>query len=193
MQGRDRFLFIPPAFRAQLLALSAAQDQAERDRLDSKTETTHESSVLEAVQKELMTEAYMRNDPDLKIENGYLVASIEDYMEPIKVAMSEIEAAVVKKGQGSFRRLPLAMSPTGSDVRAVRTSLNTAPSLASGDAYERRGAIKLEDTICMSLWIVRPQHCQSAVFFRLSAQLKWSCMNRQLKIDFIWGNFNAMD
>jgi hypothetical protein len=154
IHGRDQFL-VSPAFKAQLLALSAAQDQAQRDEMDTRSGLA--STLLEATEKELMTEAYMRNDPDLRVEDGHLIASIEGYMEPVKIPVAEIEAAVQDTGKGSFRRL---------DAEKIFKSPRVTTS-------KPEHSIEMEKTICMSLWIVRPQHCKSRsssihvpIFFR---------------------------
>lgn len=106
----------------------------------------------------------MREDNDVKIEQGFVIVSIEGFMEPVKMSLKTIERAAAQRGHGGYRRLTL---PTEDFVDQM-TAEGAKKGVPSAPTFSRRmseadstAPLHLGQTLVMSLWIVRPQHCLS--------------------------------
>jgi hypothetical protein len=105
---------------------------------------------------------FMREDNDVKIEGGFVIVSIEGFMEPVKMPLKTIERAAAQRGHGGYRRLTVPteesvdqMTAEGAKKRAATPALSRRMSDADSAA-----PLHLGQTLVMSLWIVRPQHCE---------------------------------
>ena len=110
--------------------------------------------MLLGLQKELIVEAFMRQDPDVKVDGEWVVASIEGFMDPVRVPLKEIERKSRERGHGGYRRLSVRKG-------SVEREQERHP-VPRG--IEDHSPLDLADTLVMSLWIVRPQHCPSFAF-----------------------------
>lgn len=144
------------AMRDEVLRLEKEMNEAERGLVGSKST---EDTIL-ALQTEMVVEAWMRRDSDLRVEGDSVVAEIEGFMAPVKVKKDVVEKAAREKGLGGYRRLSVP------DVENVKRS----PQLSQ---HAKRLAdletpLELKDTLVLGLWIVRPQHGEDSVALRQS-------------------------
>lgn len=91
----------------------------------------------------------------MKVENGYLVAIIEG--ERITAPLKEIEKIAENKGFGGWRRL----KPSNAMERAVGSTEGMPHGAGLNLVGEMSATLKMEETMVVGLWVVRPQHCTS--------------------------------
>lgn len=139
-------------FREQLLKL---EKDLKKER-DSPIESSEEKDNLLALQEELMVEAYMRQDIDVRIDGEELVAAIEGFMDEVRIPLEKIKKSAEMRGKGGYRRLTIpSMDPqnVADDRRNLKSNL--------ARNVEIESPIDLSETFAMSAWIVRPEHCKS--------------------------------
>lgn len=112
-----------------------------------------EDLILE-LQLELMVEAFMRQDQDIKVEGEEVVASIEGFMEPVRVPLATVQKEVRSRGLGGYRKLRVP-TEEGNDMETTREVKAMA-----GRTADVTTPLEMGETLVMSLWIVRPQHCE---------------------------------
>ncbi|CEQ40411.1 SPOSA6832_02049, partial [Sporobolomyces salmonicolor] len=130
-----------------------------------------QDDLILKLQEEILVEAYMRNDPDVRIDGDEVVGSIEGYVDPVRIKKSVIEKAALKRGRGGWIKIPL---PT--DEVVDQATSHRIPS--SFDVVEKRrlelaSTVDFADTLCMCLWIVRPQHCNSKSILFGGTLMRW--------------------
>lgn len=154
--GRDVRDALLLAFRAQLLAI----DRATRDGLAPglESESDKEALMLE-LQRELVVEAFMKEDPAISVDGEWVVASIEGFMDPVRVPLAEVKKASQQRGKGGYRRLAVTRVESDDDGPANGRSLGVLRG-----AEISSSPLDLSETMVMSLWIVRPQHCKLYLF-----------------------------
>ncbi|GAA5860089.1 hypothetical protein JCM1840_001878 [Sporobolomyces johnsonii] len=143
----------------------------QRRRRELEEAAPDQDALLLKLQEEILVEAYMRNDPDVHVEGDEVVCSIEGYVDPVRIKKSVIEKAASKRGRGGWVKIPL---PT--DEVIDHATSHRIPS--SFDAVEKRGlelasTVDFADTLCMCLWIVRPQHCNSKSILFGGTLMRW--------------------
>ncbi|GAA5878948.1 hypothetical protein JCM16303_007240 [Sporobolomyces ruberrimus] len=134
-------------------------DLEKKRRIESQTPPPRQDEVVGQLEREILLEAYMRGDPDVKVEGDEVVGSIEGFMEEVRVPKRIIDQLAVKRGHGGWVKIALPDEEIVS--RATGHSISS-----SGEDIEQKGleiasTVDFADTLCMSLWIVRPQHCNS--------------------------------
>lgn len=171
------------AFRAELFVIEAELNEGAHPAEDSEDN-------IAALQQEMIVEAWMRNDPDVHVEGEFVVASVEGFMEPVKVQLADVKKAAATRGHGGYRRLSL---PSSEDVEAA-----TGRKLHVGESG-KRGAVDMEtplemkDTLVLGLWIVRPQHGGSPRDRHRSPTLLTLPSRSQLEAGALWRHTHALD
>lgn len=102
-----------------------------------------------------IVEAYLRGDEDVRIEGDTVVASIEGFMEPVRIPLSAIERAANSRGHGGFRKLA---TPSAEEVD--KAAGHVRPVSGTGRSLGNK-VLGMEQTVVTSLYTVRPQHCNS--------------------------------
>ncbi|GAA98405.1 uncharacterized protein L969DRAFT_47693 [Mixia osmundae IAM 14324] len=132
-------------FRNEVLAMSdlasrQAQDQRDSDKVVDK---------MAELEKRFIAEAYLRNDPDIRLEGEYVIAQVEGYTEPLRVKKEDIDKITRSLGSGAWQRVASRPIPTSHPRQSDHElGLSSLP-LHQYQSY------------CLSLYIVRPQHCNS--------------------------------
>jgi len=111
---------------------------------------------IEKLQEEMIVEAYLRGDEDVRVEGDTVIASIEGFMEPVKIPLAAVERASNARGHGGFRKLaPASADEIDQAAGCIKGTSNRTGRLLADEILE------MEDTIVTSLYTVRPQHCNS--------------------------------
>lgn len=100
-------------------------------------------------------EAYLRGDEDVRVEGDTVVASIEGFMDPVRIPLAAVERASNARGHGGFRKLAPASADEVDQAAGHLRSAN-----ATGRALGSR-VLEMSETVVTSLYTVRPQHCNS--------------------------------
>ena len=137
------------AFREQLEGIAAQMEEDGRDPSD------HQDQLLATLEQELLAEAYFRKDGDVTVENGFLVAIIEG--ERITAPLKEIEKIAENKGFGGWRRL----KPSHTMERSIGSTEGIPHGAGLNLVGEMSATLRMEETMAVGLWVVRPQHCTS--------------------------------
>lgn len=133
IQGSHKNDELLARFRKQLFAIEAEQ----RELLPSQQGV--EEDNIAALQQEMIVEAYMRQDPDVRAEDGFVVASIEGFMEPVKIPLATVQKAAAQRGHGGYRRLSM---PSAESVDQA-----TGHSTKGAASNEVRGVLTMGDTL----------------------------------------------
>lgn len=92
------------SFRDEVFRIERAVLEADKARAQ---QSHNREDLLANLQVEVLTEAFMRGDPDVRTEGDDLVGEIEGFVEPVRVKRAVVEAAVRKKGHGGWHAIPL--------------------------------------------------------------------------------------
>ncbi|KAM0751972.1 Thioesterase/thiol ester dehydrase-isomerase [Meredithblackwellia eburnea MCA 4105] len=133
-----------------------------------------------SLQTDLIVDAYMRHDPDIRVVGGdTVVAEIEGFMDPISLPLETVEKMVRKRGMGGYRRLSVPLDSEGSDG-AKGSSRGRGEEGAEGTGVMRslkgvedNSLVGLEETLVMCLWTVRPQHANSKQILFGGTLMRW--------------------
>ncbi|GAA6059283.1 hypothetical protein JCM10212_006676 [Sporobolomyces blumeae] len=135
-------------------------DDLERERGEkNRIPSPDEDKLVQQLQEEIIVEAYMKHDPDVRVEGDEIVGAIEGYMDEVRVSKHAIEKLAVKRGHGGWVKIPLPTDQVVDSATGHRVSNSTDD--VDHRAIEIASTIDFADTVCMCLWIVRPQHCNS--------------------------------
>ncbi|GAA5901472.1 hypothetical protein JCM6882_006288 [Rhodosporidiobolus microsporus] len=156
------------SFREQVAAI---EEEHRRAAVSSDRDPESEARLIQSLQTEVLTEAYIRYDPDVHVDGDDLVGEIEGFVEPVRVKLAEIERAARKKGHGGWSRIAV---PT--EELVDESAGHELPS--SLDPQERRALeiaspLDFADTLVMCLWIVRPQMCNSKNILFGGSLMRW--------------------
>ncbi|BGP39821.1 hypothetical protein JCM10449v2_003773 [Rhodotorula kratochvilovae] len=156
------------SFRDEVFRL----ERAARDEELALARESHEREDVANLQVEILTEAFMRGDPDVHVDGADLVGEIEGFVEPVRVRRAVVEDAIRKKGHGGWRRIPLP-----ADEVVDQAAGHAIP--AAAEPNERRAAeiasqVEFADTLSMCLWIVRPQHANSKQILFGGTLMRWT-------------------
>ncbi|KPV75421.1 uncharacterized protein RHOBADRAFT_53399 [Rhodotorula graminis WP1] len=157
------------SFRDEVLRLERAVLGADEARA---LESHNREDLLASLQVEVVTEAFMRGDPDVRVEGDDVVGEIEGFVEPVRVKRSVVDAAVRKKGHGGWRAIPLV-----ADDAADQAKGHSLAALADPDqrrALDVASHVDFADTLSMCLWIVRPQHANSKQILFGGTLMRWT-------------------
>ncbi|GAA6018933.1 hypothetical protein JCM8202_000609 [Rhodotorula sphaerocarpa] len=176
------------SFRQAVFQLE--QDQRAQSDADSRANEPNQERLIASLQLEIVTEAYLRQSPDVRVDGDTVVGEIEGFVEPVRIPRAEVEAAVKRKGHGSWHRIATASDDLVDRVGGQKSHAawhRIAP--ADGDqlvgqdgeqgaAMQARSAgvgshLKFEDTLSMCLWIVRPQHNNSKDLLFGGQLMRW--------------------
>ncbi|TNY19402.1 HotDog domain-containing protein [Rhodotorula diobovata] len=157
------------SFRDEVFRIERAVLEADKARAQ---QSHNREDLLANLQVEVLTEAFMRGDPDVRTEGDDLVGEIEGFVEPVRVKRAVVEAAVRKKGHGGWHAIPLPEE----DVVDQAAGHSIA---ALGDPKQRRALevashVDFGDTLSMCLWIVRPQHANSKQILFGGTLMRWT-------------------
>ncbi|KAI5477137.1 acyl-CoA thioesteraes 11 [Pseudohyphozyma bogoriensis] len=159
IQGRDKYDQLLKEFRGQVLEI----EREVRERDEAGAEEGKEDAI-QGLQKELIVEAYMKGDPDVKVEGDWVIASIEGFMDPVRLPRKEIERASTQRGHGGYRRLSIRREESD----GVKPDGSSIPR-----SLEDHSPLELADTMVKCLWIVRPQHCNSKNILFGGTLMRW--------------------
>jgi hypothetical protein len=128
---------------------------------------------LVALEREMLVDAYVRGDEDVRVVDGqWVVAEIDGVVEPVRAPLAEIEKEISKRGRG--RRI----SGTSAAKHHVQEDSDASGSGSDeGQPVER--VLDMMDTHIMTIHIVRPQVSQSTYALRLS-QMTTDAFDRTL-------------
>ncbi|KAH9823243.1 HotDog domain-containing protein [Melampsora americana] len=144
-------------FREYVLSLKYPEEQGERNWQANDEE-------LARIEQELIADSFVRKDPDVRVEDGMVVAEIPDHMEPIKISLAEIEKIIAERGVGSaFRRLSTPIF----DQNVVHEGSGRHLDWSSSKT------LQTENTLATTVWIVRPQHCNSMGVLFGGTLMRW--------------------
>ncbi|GAA5880656.1 hypothetical protein JCM3774_000566 [Rhodotorula dairenensis] len=153
------------------LAFREALFELERDRSDAadraaKAHEPDQERLLRNLQLEILTEAYLRQSADVRVDGDELVGEIEGFVEPVRVKKSEVEAEIERKGHGDV----VLGHNRGTQTPRDRVSVSTK----EGNEH-REGVLPVEfaDTLSLCLWIVRPQHANSKNVLFGGTLMRW--------------------
>ncbi|KAM0787563.1 hypothetical protein ACM66B_003633 [Microbotryomycetes sp. NB124-2] len=139
------------SMRSELFAIE--KDVIERDRNAGVKDTQDNIAQL---QLELIVEAYMRQDPDIKFEGDDVVVSIEGFMEPVRAPLSAVEKATKSRGQGAYRRLSLPSNEALEKATGKRWD-DGGRNVAGNKHSDSQTPLDMQDTLVLGMWVVRPQ------------------------------------
>lgn len=94
------------SFRQAVFQLE--QDQRAQSDADSRANEPNQERLIASLQLEIVTEAYLRQSPDVRVDGETVVGEIEGFVEPVRIPKAEVEAAVKRKGHGSWHRIATA-------------------------------------------------------------------------------------
>lgn len=150
------------SMRDEVLRIEKEVHASERVR-----EEEHVSSdAILALQTEVMVEAYMRQDPDVKVVGNEIVAEIEGFMDPVRLSRDLVEKASREKGLGGYRRLSVPETDS--------FAANTPATLQAKRLADLESPLELKDTLVLGLWIVRPQHANSKHVLFGGCLMRWA-------------------
>ncbi|GAA5822696.1 hypothetical protein JCM3770_003372 [Rhodotorula araucariae] len=152
--------------------VSRIERAAREEELALARDVHEREDLLANLQVEILTEAFMRGDPDVRVDGADLVGEIEGFVEPVRVPRAVVEDAIRKKGHGGWRKIPLP-----ADEVVDRAAGHAVP--ASAEPNELRTSelashIEFAETLSMCLWIVRPQHANSKQILFGGTLMRWT-------------------
>lgn len=74
--------------------LQASQETRTSSFPQDSISIVREEEKLRSLERELVVDAYSHDDPDVHVEDGWVIAEVKGFMEPIKFPLSEIEKEV---------------------------------------------------------------------------------------------------
>lgn len=127
------------SFRQALSQLERSQRDAAL--AEAKANEPNQERLIASLQLEIVTEAYLRKSPDVRVEGEHIVGEIEGFVEPVRIQKAEVEAALKKRGHGSWHRIVTANDDEveragghgGATVSADRTDGEVASHLDFAD------------------------------------------------------------
>ncbi|POY71870.1 hypothetical protein BMF94_5231 [Rhodotorula taiwanensis] len=155
------------SFRQALSQLERSQRDAAL--AEAKANEPNQERLIASLQLEIVTEAYLRKSPDVRVEGEHIVGEIEGFVEPVRIQKAEVEAALKKRGHGSWHRIV-----TANDDEVERAGGHGGATV-SADRTDGEVASHLDfaDTLSMCLWIVRPQHANSKNLLFGGTLMRW--------------------
>ena len=138
-----------------------------------------------------IVEAYLRGDEDVRVEGDTVVASIEGFMEPVRIPLAAVERASNARGHGGFRTLALRSAEELDDAVGHLPGHVNGVGRALGNKV-----LEMEETAVTSLYTVRPQHCNSKSVsraVRLALGTKFDYLMIELDTGSVWGHADAVD
>ncbi|KAK4051196.1 hypothetical protein OIV83_003018 [Microbotryomycetes sp. JL201] len=138
------------SMRTQVFELE--KDVIERDRNAGVKDTQDNIAQL---QLELIVEAYMRQDPDIRLDGDDVVVSIEGFMEPVRAPLAAVEKATKSRGSGAYRRLSLPSNEAMEKATGKRWDDGGRD--VAGKHSDSQTPLDLSDTLVLGMWVVRPQ------------------------------------
>ncbi|GAA6010677.1 hypothetical protein JCM11491_002890 [Sporobolomyces phaffii] len=134
-----------------------------------------DAAVLGRLEHEILLELYLKGDPDVRVEGDEVVGSIEGYPDQVRVAKDVLDRLAMKHGHGGW--VKIAVPDEDVVARATGHSIpgatNTTNARLDQKGLEIASTVSFEDTLCMCLWIVRPQHCNSKNILFGGTLMRW--------------------
>lgn len=94
------------SFREALFRLE--KDRQDAADLKAKANEADQAYLLHSLQLEILTEAYLRQSSDVRVEDDEVVGEIEGFVEPVRVKKSDIEAEIQRKEHGGWHQVALS-------------------------------------------------------------------------------------
>ncbi|GAA5915639.1 acyl-CoA thioesterase [Sporobolomyces salmoneus] len=155
-----------------LSSYRAFVDELEKKRqAEARKPLEKENELVDRLEQEILVEAYMRGDPDVRVDGEDVVGSIEGYMEKVRVSKKVIDQLAMKKGHGGWVKIAVPDEETVS--RATGHSTHSEGDDVVEKGLEIASTVDFADTLCMCLWIVRPQHCNSKQILFGGTLMRW--------------------
>ncbi|GAA5857507.1 hypothetical protein JCM8547_009308 [Rhodosporidiobolus lusitaniae] len=156
-------------FREQVFAIE--EEKRQESVAEKHEKEKGEEELIGLLQVEILSEAWMRNDPDVHVDGEDLVGEIEGYVEPVRVKLAEVQKAARKKGHGGWNKIPL---PT-EELIDEATGHTLPKNLSAGElrSLEVASPLDFADTLVKCLWIVRPQMCNSKNILFGGSLMRW--------------------
>ncbi|GAA5956165.1 hypothetical protein JCM8115_001642 [Rhodotorula mucilaginosa] len=161
------------SFREALFRLE--KDRQDAADLAARANEADQARLLHSLQLEILTEAYLRQSPDVRVEGDEVVGEIEGFVEPVRVKKSDIEAEIQRKEHGGWHQVALSDrgrsgSSSNKDLAGV---VSTARKNRGSETATTVAPIDFADTLSLCLWIVRPQHCNSKSVLFGGTLMRW--------------------
>lgn len=156
-------------FRKELLAQLAERLATERNEPRA---SAREDKLIEKLEKEIILEAYLREDPAVHVHGDMVRINIDaggdvdeaDYAasgissEIISMPLKEIQNEIRYRGEGGWRKLSVPADVDDDDGEAMSRS-----DVRGRERWlESERVISHLDTAVTSLWVCRPQFCGSS-------------------------------
>ncbi|GAA5853370.1 hypothetical protein JCM3766R1_006922 [Sporobolomyces carnicolor] len=172
LAGRRRAHRIKNAQETDRLLSSyrAFVDRLERARLEaSRRPLANEDELVARLEQEILLEAYMKGDDDVRVEGDDVVGRIEGHTDEVRVSKHKIDQLAHKRGHGGWIKIARPDDPhaTGHSISS------NADVDVDQKGFETSSTIDFADTLCMCLWIVRPQHCNSKNILFGGTLMRW--------------------
>ncbi|GAA5981812.1 hypothetical protein JCM10908_004617 [Rhodotorula pacifica] len=158
------------SFREALFKL----ENVRRDAADqaAKANEPNQERLIASLQLEILTEAYLRQSTDVRVEGDEVVGEIEGFVEPVRVKKAEIEAEIKKKTEGGWHRIALPREGNRSPAERAAAGPDGEVETRNGHA-EAVSQVDFADTLSLCLWIVRPQHANSKSVLFGGVLMRW--------------------
>ncbi|GAA5835583.1 hypothetical protein JCM11251_002969 [Rhodosporidiobolus azoricus] len=156
------------SFREQIAVI---EDGRRQGTVQSDHGPENEVKLISSLQTEVLTEAYIRHDPDVHVDGDDLVGEIEGFMEPVRVKLAEIEKVARKKGHGGWSKIALPTEELVDEAAGHEVPSSLDPQ--ERRALEIASPLDFADTLVMCLWIVRPQMCNSKNILFGGQLMRW--------------------
>ncbi|KWU46296.1 Thioesterase/thiol ester dehydrase-isomerase [Rhodotorula sp. JG-1b] len=150
----------------------------EKDRQDAadfaaKANEADQARLLHSLQLEILTEAYLRQSSDVRVEGDEVVGEIEGFVEPVRVKKSDIEAEIQRKEHGGWHQVALSdRDRSGPSSSKDLAGASNARKIDGGETAAV-APVDFADTLSLCLWIVRPQHCNSKSVLFGGTLMRW--------------------
>ncbi|GAA5830251.1 hypothetical protein JCM5353_005364 [Sporobolomyces roseus] len=139
-----------------------------RRREQSKLVPREQDELVNKLQEEILVEAWMKGDRDVREEGDEIVGVIEGYMDEVRVKKSVVEKAAIKRGHGGWVKIAVP-----NEEVVGRVTGHAVEEEQDQKALEIASTVDFADTLCMCLWIVRPQHCNSKNILFGGTLMRW--------------------
>lgn len=115
-----------------------------RRREQSKVVPREQDELVNKLQEEILVEAWMKGDRDVREEGDEIVGVIEGYMEEVRVKKSVVEKAAIKRGHGGWVKIAVP-----NEEVVGRVTGHAVEEEQDQKALEIASTVDFADTLCM--------------------------------------------
>ncbi|KAG0146399.1 hypothetical protein CROQUDRAFT_657376 [Cronartium quercuum f. sp. fusiforme G11] len=124
---------------------------------------------LRKIERELIAESYLKEDSEVRVEDGMVIAEVLGNLNPIKVPLVEIENILAERETKAFRKLKMSKNHQSHSELEEEEEKDQHNEWRSGSG----SILKVENTLATTVWIVRPQHCNSMGVLFGGTLMRW--------------------